>query len=70
AAVTFAPNTETTAALMGLGITAMVYASEHAWILQGARKVAADMDRAHDVMSRNSAATLRAPCRIQACSEA
>ncbi|MEO0821164.1 MAG: aldolase/citrate lyase family protein [Pseudomonadota bacterium] len=42
AAVTFAPNTETTAALMGLGITAMVYASEHAWILQGARKVAAE----------------------------
>lgn len=36
-AVTFAPNPDTTKALKDLGINMFFYASEHAWMLQGAR---------------------------------
>lgn len=42
AAVTFAPNTEPLDALRDLGMSMLFFASEHAWILQGARKIAAE----------------------------
>lgn len=41
-AVTFAPNLETLDELTALGVNMMFFASEHAWILHGARKVAAE----------------------------
>ena len=41
AAVTFAPSTDSTAALRELGVTMFFFASEHAWMLQGARAAAA-----------------------------
>ncbi|MEM9147348.1 MAG: aldolase/citrate lyase family protein [Pseudomonadota bacterium] len=40
AAVTFAPSVDQTRALMDLGITMLFFASEHAWILQGAKATA------------------------------
>ncbi|MBX2855830.1 MAG: aldolase, partial [Rhodobacteraceae bacterium] len=40
AAVTFAPSVESTKALRELGITMFFFASEHAWMLQGARATA------------------------------
>ena len=38
-AVTFAPNTDTTPELKALGINMFFYASEHAWMLQGAKSM-------------------------------
>lgn len=41
-AVTFAPDASTLPDLTALGINMMFFASEHSWILQGARRAAAD----------------------------
>jgi len=41
-AVTFAPNADTMDDLTALGINMMFFASEHSWVLQGARQAAAD----------------------------
>jgi len=41
-AVTFAPDATTLGDLTALGINMMFFASEHSWVLQGARKAAAD----------------------------
>lgn len=42
AAVTFAPNTGMTGPLKALGVSMFFFASEHAWMLQGARATAAE----------------------------
>lgn len=42
AAVTFAPNPVPTGALRDLGVSMFFFASEHAWVLQGARQTMAD----------------------------
>ena len=41
-AVTFAPNADTLGDLTALGVNMMFFASEHSWVLQGARQTAAD----------------------------
>ena len=41
-AVTFAPDPGTLDELTALGVNMMFFASEHSWVLQGARKTAAD----------------------------
>jgi 2-keto-3-deoxy-L-rhamnonate aldolase RhmA len=46
ASVTFAPSAEMTADLKALGVTMIFFASEHAWILQGARATSAEFKTA------------------------